>query len=87
MRKRDFDSKVRRNRKHVHEESTVAEPLWTVEDVANYLRLRPETVRMMARSDKIPAIKVGRVWRFKGTDVRGILVANDTAKNSSIKSQ
>jgi excisionase family DNA binding protein len=35
-----------------------------VSDVANYLRLQPETVRMMARAKKIPAIKIGKSWRF-----------------------
>lgn len=41
------------------------EPLWTVEEVAQYLRLEPDTVRAMARDVKLPAIKVGRMWRFK----------------------
>ncbi len=39
--------------------------LWTVEGTAAFLRLRPETVRQMARDGRIPAIKVGaRIWRF-----------------------
>ena len=49
------------------------EPLWTVEDIANYLRLQPETVRIMARAGRIPAIKVGKVWRFKAREVKEIL--------------
>lgn len=51
----------------------LAEPLWTVQDVANYLRLEHETVRMMARAKKIPAIKVGKVWRFKVGDIKEML--------------
>ncbi len=50
-------------------ESTVsprpAEALWTVEDVAQYLRLKTETVRAMARRGEIPAVRLGRVWRFQ----------------------
>jgi|GEM_PF-1924730 len=46
------------------------EPLWTVEDVSTYLRLKPETVRLMARQSKIPSIKVGRVWRFRSLEIR-----------------
>jgi excisionase family DNA binding protein len=42
-----------------------SEPLWTVDDVAGYLRLNPETVRMKARSGQIPSIKVGKAWRFR----------------------
>ncbi len=46
-------------------QSPITEPLWTVEDVAQYLKLEPETVRSMARTGKLPAIKIGKVWRFK----------------------
>lgn len=42
-----------------------ADPLWTVAEVARYLRITPETVRNLARSGSLPAIKVGRFWRFK----------------------
>ena len=50
------------------------EPLWTVEDVASYLRLTAETVRVMARRGELPSIKVGkRVWRFKISDIKSWL--------------
>ena len=53
------------------------EPLWTVSEVASYLRLRPETIRMMARNGELPSIKVGkRVWRFKISEVKGWLKAS-----------
>jgi excisionase family DNA binding protein len=41
-----------------------SDPLWTVEDVAAYLKLQPETIRSMARRGELPAIKLGKVWRF-----------------------
>ena len=41
------------------------ETLWTVEDVAQYLRIQPATVREMAKRFELPAVKVGRMWRFK----------------------
>lgn len=50
------------------------EPLWTVEDVANYLRLQEETVRMMARANKLPALKIGKVWRFRASDIKDMLI-------------
>jgi len=53
--------------------SIPTEPLWTVEDVANYLRLKQETVRMMARANKIPALKIGKVWRFRVDDVKNMI--------------
>lgn len=54
---------------------TSTEPLWTVEDVANYLRLEQETIRMMARAKKLPAIKVGKAWRFRVNDIKEMLAA------------
>lgn len=39
-------------------------PLWTVDEVASYLRLMPETVRAMVRRRELPAIRIGRVYRF-----------------------
>ena len=43
----------------------VSEHLWTVEEVAEYLRLQPETVRAKARKGELPAYKIGkRIWRF-----------------------
>ncbi len=53
-------------------EALYTEPLWTVEDVAKYLRLKQETVRMMARKNKIPALKVGKSWRFKSSEIKEI---------------
>jgi excisionase family DNA binding protein len=48
-------------------------PLWTVDEVSTYLRLNPETVRMMARKGKLPACKVGHVWRFEIKKIQEII--------------
>jgi excisionase family DNA binding protein len=45
----------------------------TVEEVAQALRLQPETVRQMARDGRLPAHKVGRVWRFNPAAIRNWL--------------
>jgi len=45
------------------------EPLLTVEEVAQYLRLKPGTVRSLAREKKIPALKVGKSWRFQKSKI------------------
>ncbi len=44
---------------------SVPEKYQTVEWVANYLQLHPETIRKMAREKRIPATRIGRVWRFR----------------------
>ncbi len=53
------------------------EPLWTVSDVARYLQLEPETVRVMARNQEIPAFKLKRSnrWRFRKVDVQKWVIA------------
>ena len=47
--------------------------LLKVEEVAQILRLKPETVRAMARRGDIPAIKLGRVWRFRKSSISELL--------------
>jgi excisionase family DNA binding protein len=57
--------------------------LWTVEDVASYLKLQPETIRAMARRGELPAIKLGKVWRFQKTAIlemlarMGLVISSD----------
>jgi len=50
-------------------------PLMTVDEVAEFLRLKPETIRSMARRGDLPGIKLGRVWRFRRTSISQILEA------------
>jgi excisionase family DNA binding protein len=57
-----------------HHLTEVANPLWTVEDVACYLKLQPETIRCMARQGALPAIKFGKVWRFDRKAIYAMLV-------------
>ncbi len=37
---------------------------YLVEEVSEYLRFHPHTIRRLARQGKIPAFKVGGQWRF-----------------------
>ena len=51
-----------------------SEHLWTVEEVAEYLRVQPETVRAKARKGEFPAYKVGkRIWRFDIKEINACL--------------
>ena len=52
----------------------LSEPLWTVEDVADYLKLQPETIRSMARRGELPALKIGKVWRFQKHAIHDMLI-------------
>jgi excisionase family DNA binding protein len=48
--------------------------LWTVEDVAQYLQLQPETIRSMARRGELPALKIGKVWRFQKLAIYNMII-------------
>jgi len=37
----------------------------TIEEVAKYLKLKPQTIYTWAKSGKIPAAKLEKEWRFK----------------------
>ena len=37
----------------------------TLEEVAAYLRLTPQTIYKWAQEKRIPAVKLGKEWRFR----------------------
>ena len=39
--------------------------IMTIEEVAAYLKLKPQTIYSWAQEKKIPAAKLGKEWRFK----------------------
>ena len=38
--------------------------IMTVHEVAKYLHMVPDTIYRKARAGKIPAVKMGKCWRF-----------------------
>jgi len=40
------------------------EELWTIKQVAEFLKLKQSTIYAWAQAARIPAIKMGRTWRF-----------------------
>jgi excisionase family DNA binding protein len=47
--------------------------LLNVKQVAQYLQLKESTIYSWAQDGKIPAIKIGRTWRFRRADLDGWL--------------
>jgi excisionase family DNA binding protein len=45
------------------------EPLQTPEEAAAYLRVHSKTVIRMARTQMIPALRLGKHWRFRSSDL------------------
>lgn len=53
-----------------------ANTLMNVKQLAEYLQLKPGTVYAWAQKGKLPAIKVGRHWRFRREEIDAWLDAN-----------
>lgn len=47
----------------------MSEKLLTLEEAAGYLDIHPGTLYRWARANRLPAVKMGRVWRFKKTKI------------------
>jgi excisionase family DNA binding protein len=45
------------------------EPLWHPRDAATYLGLHEKTVIKMARLRQLPALRLGKHWRFRIADL------------------
>jgi len=54
----------------------------TAKQVAKYLQVKPLTVYQWARTNKIPAIKIGRIWRFN-KEVIDDFLKKESEKNKS----
>jgi excisionase family DNA binding protein len=49
--------------------------IWTVNEVAEYLRMNPMTIYRLAQQGRIPASKVLGCWRFKRQEIESWLTA------------
>ena len=43
--------------------------IWNSVEAAEYLRIHPGTLTRMARNGEIRSIQIGRLWRFRQTDL------------------
>jgi excisionase family DNA binding protein len=46
-----------------------ANEILTLEEVAGYLRLTPQTIYKWAQEKRIPAAKLGKEWRFRKSTI------------------
>jgi excisionase family DNA binding protein len=46
----------------------------TAREVAELLRMKPETLAMKARNGDIPGVKIGRAWLFRRDAIERLLV-------------
>jgi excisionase family DNA binding protein len=59
------------------------EPLLTVAAVAKWLGMAPRTVCLWAACKEIPAIKIGRQWRFRESELLEWLPNPERAKSNT----
>jgi excisionase family DNA binding protein len=59
--------------------------IMTVEEVAAYLRLKPQTIYKWAQEKRIPAAKLGKEWRFRRSVVDRWLDEQMTGENSAFR--
>lgn len=45
------------------------EPLLDSDEAAALLKIHPKTLQRMARRGEIPAIQIGKLWRFRASDL------------------
>jgi PTS system nitrogen regulatory IIA component len=50
---------------HKPREPFLDNEILTIEEVARYLRLTPQTIYKWAQEKRIPAAKLGKEWRFR----------------------
>jgi len=43
--------------------------IWTIKEVAAYLKLKEKTAYALVAKGKIPGFKVGGAWRFRRADI------------------
>jgi len=49
--------------------SPIPEPLLTIDEISTYLRVTPRTIHTLTKKSNLPRYKVGRLVRYRLTDV------------------
>jgi excisionase family DNA binding protein len=53
------------------------EPLLDAEEAAGQLRVHPKTLMRMARNRVVPAIRIGKYWRFRASTLDAWIRASE----------
>lgn len=56
--------------------------LWTVAETADHMRVSNMTVYRLIKSGELPALRVGKNYRIRGSDLREYLDASETTNRS-----
>jgi excisionase family DNA binding protein len=58
--------------------------IMTLEEVATYLKLKPQTIYTWAQEKRIPAAKLGKEWRFRKSIIDEWFIQHIDEKFSSV---
>ena len=59
-----------------HKQESVSDNVLNLKETAAVQHCHPETLRLMARDHKIPAFRVGKLWRFSKERIKDWLEAS-----------
>jgi excisionase family DNA binding protein len=51
------------------ERRSMTDDIWTIKELAAYLRLKEKTAYALVAKGEIPGFKVGGSWRFRRSDI------------------
>ena len=76
-----------RHKQGQDQEATIVRDLqlMTCEEVAQLLRVSPETVRQLAAAGELPGRKIGRAWRFPRTAIEAIFLGGPNHASGSLE--
>lgn len=58
-----------------------------VEEVADFFRVSNQTIYNMLKAGKLPAVKVGREWRFPREKIKAMVIEQEQENESEIISR
>ena len=59
--------------------------VFTVQEVATYLRMKPVTIYKHAKAGKLPCFKVGANWRFKKSTIDSWIARQEDKEGNGSK--
>jgi excisionase family DNA binding protein len=61
----------------------MSDPILTIKDVADYLKVNERTIYRLAASGELPGFKVGNSWRFKQSELEQYITAQHNRANAN----
>jgi len=63
----------------------MADNLITVREAANFLRISARTVYRLIESGQIGAVRIGKQWRIRTSDLPGVGAASDAIASAPVR--